>query len=244
MAEGMTEEQVAFQERLNSGTAWTRNESFEKNGYLVIKDLWDPKELYSEVPEQKGQYNYWDKNIEHFNHVPVENQVEGSTSRYWHPQYRTIHSGIRMKLEKHLGRKLYNTYYYDRFYNPGQALTLHADRDACEISVTVHVSTNLEGDAADWPIWIKTPDTYADKTKMVITETGENRSVVLQAGDGMVYKGCERPHWRDPMPTQYEKKGLFGRKQVEKEGLYYHQIFFHYVLQDGRRAQCAWDMAK
>ena len=240
----MTQEQVAFQERVNSGTAWTRNESFEKNGYLVIKDLWDPKELYSEVPEQKGQYNYWDKNIEHFNHVPVENQVEGSTSRYWHPQYRTIHSGIRMKLEKHLGRKLYNTYYYDRFYNPGQALTVHADRDACEISVTVHVSTNLEGDAADWPIWIKTPDTYADKTKMVITETGENRSVVLQAGDGMVYKGCERPHWRDPMPTQYEKKGLFGRKQVEKEGLYYHQIFFHYVLQDGQRAQCAWDSAK
>ena len=240
----MTQEQVAFQERLNSGTAWTRNESFEKNGYLVIKDLWDPKELYSEVPEQKGQYNYWDKNIEHFNHVPVENQVEGSTSRYWHPQYRTIHSGIRMKLEKHLGRKLYNTYYYDRFYNPGQALTIHADRDACEISVTVHISTNLEGDAADWPIWIKTPDTYADKTKMVITETGENRSVVLQAGDGMVYKGCERPHWRDPMPTQYEKKGLFGRKQVEKEGLYYHQIFFHYVLQDGNRAQCAWDSAK
>ena len=244
MAEAMTQEQVAFQERVNSGTSWTHNESFEKNGYLVIKDLWDPKELYSPVPPEKGQYNYWDKNPEHFNLIPVEQQVEGSTSRYWHPQYRAIHSGIRMKLEKHLGRKLYNTYYYDRFYYPGQALSIHADRDACEISVTVHVSTNLEGDAADWPIWIKTPDTYADKTKMVITETGEKRSVVLQAGDGMVYKGCERPHWRDPMPTQYEKKGLFGRKQVEKEGLYYHQIFFHYVLQDGNRAQCAWDSAK
>ena len=22
---------------------------------------------------------------------------------------------------------------------------------------------------------------------------------------------------------------------------YYHQIFFHYVLQDGQRAHCAWD---
>ena len=44
-----------------------------------------------------------------------------------------------MKLEKHIGRKLYNTYYYDRFYFPGQKLERHADRDACEISVTVHV---------------------------------------------------------------------------------------------------------
>ena len=41
MAEEMTELQVQQQERLNSGTAWTRNEFFEQNGYLVIKNLWD-----------------------------------------------------------------------------------------------------------------------------------------------------------------------------------------------------------
>jgi len=149
MAEQMTDLQLMMQERTNTGTAWTRNEKFEKDGYLVVKDLWDPEELYHPVPEQKGQYNYWDKNPEHFNHVPVESQVEGSTSRYWHPQYRAIHSGIRMKLEEIIGRKLYNTYYYDRFYYPGQELTKHADRDACEISVSVHVSTNLEGKDAD-----------------------------------------------------------------------------------------------
>ena len=152
--------------------------SFEKNGYLVVKDLWDPEELYHPVPEEKGQYNYWDKNPEHFNHVPVEQQVEGSTSRYWHPQYRAIHSGIRMKLEEIIGRKLYNTYYYDRYYYPGQELTRHADRDACEISVSVHVSTNLEGKDADWPFWIKTPDTYTDKKKTTVLVPGENRSLV------------------------------------------------------------------
>ena len=46
MAEEMTELQLTMQERRNTGTAWTRNESFEKNGYLVVKDLWDPEELY------------------------------------------------------------------------------------------------------------------------------------------------------------------------------------------------------
>jgi len=238
MAEQMTLDQLQWQERVNSGTSWTRSESFDENGYLVLKNLWNPEELYSEVPSEKGQYNYWDKNPLHFNHVPVEQQVEGSTSRYWHPQYRAIHSGIRLKLEKAIGRKLYNTYYYDRFYYPGQALKIHADRPACEISVTVHVSTNLKGKDADWPIWIKTPDTYTDKTKSTVLVPGENRSVVLQPGDGMIYKGCERPHWRDPMPTP--KKGLFNRNTE----YYYHQIFFHYVLQDGQRAQYAWDRSK
>ena len=142
-----------------------------------------------------------------------------------------------MKLEEAIGKKLYNTYYYDRFYNPGQALTNHADRPACEISVTVHVSTNI---STPWPIWIKTPDTYDDpKTKREILEKGENRSVILGPGDGMVYKGCERPHWRDPMPTEY-RKTWYGKK-IEKEGLYYHQIFFHYVLADGLRANFAFD---
>lgn len=47
--------------------------------------------------------------------------------------------------------------------------------------------------------------------------------MILNPGDGMVYKGCERPHWRDPMPAEY-RRTWYGRK-VEKEGLYYHQIF-------------------
>lgn len=238
--EQMNEMQLMFQERQNTGTTWTRNEEFDKNGYLVIKDLWDSQELYHPLPQERGQINYWGKNIDQFNHDPVEQQVEGSLARYWHPQYRQIHTGIRLKLEKVLGRKLYNTYYYDRYYFPGQELFKHADRDACEISVTVHISTNLTGDDADWPIWIKTPDIYTDKKKTQILVPGENRAVVLHAGDGMIYKGCERPHWRDPMPGGKKSKKLFG-KSTE---LYYHQIFFHYVIQDGERAHCCGDKAR
>ncbi len=239
MAEQMTEEQLLFQERVNTGTSKTNNDQFEKDGYLVVKNLWDPKELYRPVPKERGQINYWGKRLDQFTYCELEQQVEGSLACYWHPQYRSIHSQIRLKLEKILGKKLYNTYYYDRFYFPGQALTRHADRDACEISVTTHISTNLK---EPWPIWIKTPDIYEDKNKTIIIKKGENRSVILSSGDGMIYKGCERPHWRDPMPTEY-KRTWYG-KRVEKEGLYYHQIFFHYVLADGQRAHCANDMAR
>ena len=103
----------------------------------------------------------------------------------------------------------------------------------------------LEGKDADWLFWIKTPDTYTDKTKATVLVPGENRSLVLKPGDGLLYKGCERPHWRDPMPGLQKKKNkkLFGKQTPETE-LYYHQIFFHYVLQDGRRAHCAWDRSR
>ena len=237
MAESMTAEVLGAQERKNSGTAWTRNDKFEKDGYLVVKDLWDAEDLYHPLPDVKGQLSYWSKDVTKFNYLEVEQQVEGSLSRYWHPQYRNAHTGIRRKLEKIIGRTLYNTYYYDRYYFPGQELTKHADRDACEISVSIHVSTNLPDNLKDWPFKIKTPDTYTDDKKTAVLIPGEGRAAILNPGDGLLYKGCERPHWRDVMPTPEKVE------DAPKE-YYYHQIFFHYVLQDGFRAHCAWDRAR
>ena len=240
MAEGMNYTQILQQEYNNTGTSWTRNEFFERNGYLIIKNLCDPKKLFHPVPELRGQLNYKSKDLDDFEHIEVEGQVEGSIARYWHPQYRDVHTKIRLILEQAIGRKLYNTYYYDRFYFPGQALTIHADRPACEISVSVHVSTNIE---ENWPIWIKTPDIFTDSSKMELISKGENRPVDLEPGDGMVYKGGERPHLRDPMPGLIET-ALAKAKGYQVHSLYYHQIFFHYVLQDGIRAHHAWDMSK
>ena len=237
MAESMTAEVLGAQEVRNSGTAWTRNNKFEKDGYLVVKNLWDAEDLYHPLPDIKGQLNYWSKDVTQFSHNPTEGQVEGSLARYWHPQYRNAHTGIRRKLEKIIGRTLYNTYYYDRYYFPGQALTKHADRDACEISVSIHISTNLPDSQKEWPFKIKTPDTYTDDKKTAVLVPGEERSAILNPGDGLLYKGCERPHWRDAMPTPEKVE------DAPKE-YYYHQIFFHYVLQDGERAHCAWDRGK
>ena len=234
----MNEVEVLQQEYNNHGTSWTRNEFFDRNGYLVIKNLCDPKILFHPVPKLRGQLNYRSKNLDDFEHIEEESQVKGSVARYWHPQYRKTHTKIRLILEKAIGRKLYNTYYYDRFYFPGQDLTKHSDRPACEISVTVHVSTNLQ---EQWPIWIKTPDTFTDPSKMKLVSKGENRFINLEPGDGMVYKGCERPHWRDPMPGLLETS-LEKAKGNQDFSLYYHQIFFHYVLQDGFRAHHAWDI--
>ena len=219
----MTELQLKEAEKLNTGTTRTNNEEMEENGYVVVKNLWDPEELYHSVPIERGRIDYLGSLTEPQTYNPEEGQVDGSLARYNHPQYKTIHTSVGKKLEEVLGRNLYNTYYYDRFYFPGQQLKKHTDRPACEISVSIHISTNLK---EEWPIWIKTP-------------AGEEHSVMLKPGDGVIYKGCERPHWRDAMPGSNQGKKLFGKNQ----GVYYHQIFMHYVLADGQRSHCAYDMA-
>ena len=231
----MTEEDIIKNELENSGTSWTRNESFDKNGFLLIQNLYDPQELFHPLPKMRGQFNYRSNKLDDFIYTEEEGQVEGSLARYWHPQYRKIHTDIRLIIEKKIGRKLYNTYYYDRFYFPGQELKKHTDRAACEISVSIHVSTNIKG---YWPFFIKKPYIFDEsqectKVKKLIN-TGDIIGVNLNPGDGILYKGCERPHWRDRMPGTFEMMS-------EEEQLYYHQIFFHYVLQDGTRAHHAWD---
>ena len=214
----MNTEQIQEAVKKAAGTAKTNNDFFETNGYLVVKNLYDAKELICDVPDKKGRYTYYKSNKDKVDFQEVEEQVNGSTSRYFYPQYESAHSQIRLKLEKILGNKLYNTYFYDRFYFPGQELKPHVDRPACEISVTVHVSTNLKGTKADWPIWITTPK-------------AKDCSVILKPGDGMIYKGCECPHWRKKMPGN-----LLG---IGNNKLYYHQIFFHYVLSNGSRSHFA-----
>ena len=212
--EKRTELEVLLEEMENLGTSWTRNKFFDDNGYLILKKLCHPEKLFSEVPDKKGKMSYWGHKLDQYEYDEVESQVEGSTARYWHPQYRQTHSKIRKVIEDVIGRKLYNTYYYDRFYFSGQELSRHLDRPSCEISVSVHVSTNLK---QPWPIFVKKLN-------------GENVGIELEAGDGLLYKGCERPHWREKMPDD-----------PKIENLYYHNIFFHYVLQDGTRAHYAFD---
>ena len=46
----MNIENVIRNEYENQGTSWTRNEFFDTNGYLVVKNLCDPKKLLHSVP--------------------------------------------------------------------------------------------------------------------------------------------------------------------------------------------------
>jgi len=228
----MTEEEILFRENFYSGTSKTNHEQFEKYGYLILKNFCDSDYLYEDVPEERGLIHYFGS-LDKFSHQE-EQQVKGSLARYSHPHYKEAHCQIKTAIEKIIGKKLYPTYYYDRFYFYNQELEKHLDREACEISVSIHISTNLE---ESWPFKIKTPDIYSEDGSKKIIKTSEEHHASLNPGDAVLYKGCERPHWRDPLPSRH--KGIFSI--FKKEDTYYHQIFFHYVLADGLRCHRAFD---
>lgn len=219
------------QEKFLYGTSKTRNEEFERNGYLVVKNIWDPKELQEEIDYETGHFMY--NQFGKYHHTN-EGQVPGSKARHSYPPYKFYHSQLRKKIEKIIGNELFNTYYYDRVYYAGQELVRHMDRDVCEISLTFQIGSNSKN---PWPIWIKTPDTY-DENKNII-EKGKEVSICLNDGDAVIYKGCERPHWREPLKSKYSPLQRIIRKISRKrDDTYHHQVFFHYVLADGLR--CSW----
>ena len=180
-------------------------QKFDQDGYLFVPNaVADPLNLYCPPPVDTdgkrlvGQQTYIRHNRIEYN--PTEEQVNGSLARYNHPSYKRVHHLILKLIENILEMDLLPTYFYDRFYYQGQKLSRHKDRPSCEISATVQISTNREG---AWPIWFQLPDN---------TES----SVSMKDGDMVIYKGCEREHWREPC-----------------EGNECGQVFLHYYHING-----------
>ena len=61
----MTETEIVQSEWQNTGTSWTRNQFFEENGFLVVKNICDPKKLFCPPPEKTGKYIWWGKSNSH-----------------------------------------------------------------------------------------------------------------------------------------------------------------------------------
>lgn len=206
---------------VNKNLSWTYNRQFEKNGFFIIRKLYDPSFLYSEVPNEdmKGKLLVYNNKLKSY-YIEEELQVDGSISRHNFPKYLDINNNIKLVIESFIKRKLYKTYFYDRFYFVNQELKPHVDKEKCEISCSYHISSNLK---KPWHLKLLTP-------------YGEEKSIDLNPGDAIVYKGCEITHWRDSLPSRYNK---FQKIFIKKDDTYYHQVFFHYVLQDGNYVQFA-----
>jgi len=78
-----------------------------------------------------------------------------------------------------LGEEVLPTYTYARVYKNDSVLERHRDRPACEISITLNLSKDI-----NWPIYFQRPN-------------DSEASAELNPGDAVLYLGCQADHWRN-----------------------------------------------
>ena len=101
------------------------------------------------------------------------------------------------------GEPLKASYVYLASYQPGAILQKHTDREQCDFSITLCLDYSPEPrNATPWPLQLH--------------KKSGTLKVFQAIGDALLYRGCQLPHSRDPLPDGHTSTS----------------IFFHYVRKD------------
>lgn len=172
---------------------------FTAQSYTLVKQLVpeaDRQRLYQHAMERSKTAS-----------MRPDTRVPDTPAAFGDPHMESLLERLLRSIELVTQLQLFPTYSYFRVYKTGDVLPRHTDRPACEISVSV----NLGYDApASWPIWIEGP-------------LGPS-SISMEAGDAVVYRGIDCPHWREAFK---------GTSSV--------QVFLHYVDQHGEHVEWKFD---
>ncbi len=110
--------------------------------------------------------------------MPGDSQAPNSPFIYNYLPFLEILVDKIPTIKEQCHETVFPTYCYGRVYQKQEELKIHTDREACEISASLH----LWGDKA-WPFCIKTGQ-------------GETRELWLEPGQAVIYLGCRAEHWR------------------------------------------------
>ena len=168
-------------------------------GYAIERNFLDAESLtilskYMENKLARGEFDVRENTLD-----PREASVY---SLYADPMSEMLLENKLEHVQEITGKSLSPTYSFARVYINEDSLEKHIDRPSCEYSVTVNI--NYAG--GKWPIWM-------------LSLEGEAVEILLSPGDAVIYKGCDVPHWRNPM-IQY---GCTANAQ----------IMLHYVDKNG-----------
>jgi len=178
-------------------------EFFDTHGYCVVKNV-----LSNELRDFITQYALFDA-MQNYNGNVGDGQSSNAHFKYADPAMETMLVILQNIMEENTGLELFPTYSYHRVYQPGSELPTHTDRPACEISCTLCINYEYEDTNYSWPIFV------------------DGNKIELKPGDLVIYKGFEKPHWRN--------KFIGGNRDWHLQG------FFHYVNKNGPFSEWKYD---
>ena len=95
------------------------------------------------------------------------------------PMMKDMLEVVKPRIEKLVGEELFPTYSFLTTYTNNSYMSAHKDRDACEISISINLSSSL-----DWKLYIK--DLQEQEVALSTT-----------VGNGVAYLGTKVEHWRN-----------------------------------------------
>jgi len=139
----------------------------------------------------------FEKNIKNMRIETPDNR-KGISAYSVHELYDDIQAELLFPISESSEKVLIPTYNFSRKYTKGSILRRHSDRTACEYSVTLCFGVD------------KKPWTFYCEVE------GKEKSIDLEPGDALYYRGMHVPHWREPLETEY-----------------CYQTFLHYIDLNG-----------
>lgn len=163
-------------------------------GYTILSNILNEEDIQN--------FKQYFKKLEYFNGMfNLDKEFTGGVSeRYGDIVGESLLLDIQPIIEQVVAKKLLPTYSFQRIYHRDGKLVRHVDRPSCEISCTLTI--DFDDKAPDWPIYIKL--------------NNKEIPVILDKGEGLIYRGCDMEHWRNSF-----------------KGNYSIHIFLHYVDADG-----------
>jgi hypothetical protein len=167
----------------------TSAETFQQDNYLVVRNLLDPHLVKFLESYYQSVRNGEAGNFEtDRTSLNCNGDACGDAIMY----------AMRTKIEEITGLELLPTYSFVRIYKKGEAVGRHRDGPANQVSCTMCVAR----DEVDWPLGFSDGKTEGQ--------------VVMEPGDGVVYRGFMLDHWREKFK---------GNNQV--------QVIIGFVVKDG-----------
>ena len=167
-------------------------DSLKENKYKYVKNM-----LSSDMVEFLSSWSLKNFKINKDPQAPMSFSVHSRESQI----YSHVLHFLKPVMEKETGLSLKPIYSYNRVYVGGSELLKHTDRKACEISASISLKHHYINKNYKWPLCMG------------------DLPVVINEGDGVIYKGCEIEHWRP----------IFAQPQE----CWHHQLFIHYVDLNG-----------
>jgi hypothetical protein len=163
--------------------------SFQQNGFALLTSLVHPfhlaalrryyRDLANAGAFHPGEGQYSKRSWMH----------NETVARFFHHQLTSIVAAITREAVR-------PSYVYIASYGRGADLPKHTDREQCEFTISMCLDFIPEPrDVTGWPLYL---------------ETKSRRVVIQQAlGDGLLFRGREIPHYREPLPHASTSTSIF-----------------------------------